>query len=155
MKFPLLAVAVFLYCAWNALDLVDLFLINDWRIAPAVSLSIWLLSGVIYIYLMRKIPYHTNYILVIIALISSLLGTLGSLHIFQHIGFACAYAALLPWTKGVIPWLMGAISWMPSLQWLGSFVGLGIMTPLRISLALLAAIWLIVFAKKYEAINES
>jgi hypothetical protein len=76
-------------------------------------------------------------------LLSSLLGSLGSLNVLQHIGLAMALGALLPWSWCNLPWLIAAISWMPALGWLGSRYFAGYVLPARFFLAALASGWVI------------
>lgn len=66
----------------------------------------------------------------ICGLIMSTLGMLGSLNVLEHMGFACASAALMPWSAYTLLWLIGSVCWMPAFTWLSghlmptySFIG--------------------------------
>lgn len=122
-NYSLVALAILLYTAWNASDLI-----STWRRAPLEHYSwicflIWVTPLVCYRILphLRK-PHDHLYspLLLFGALITSFLGVIGSVNAAQHLAFAFALAAFIPWSWEIAPWLITALSWMPALSWFGN-----------------------------------
>ncbi len=129
--------AVLAYCAWQASDLP-----TSWWSAPAVrwawiAFIIWCIPAVVSIsshYISdqnRKLsPYYLGG-----AIALSLLGTLGSLHALQHLGFAVAIAAFVPPSLPAVVWLGCCIGWMPGFGWFAKLLPFTVILLLQLGLA--------------------
>lgn len=128
-------IAVIAYCTWQASDLP-----TAWYGTPSMrwgwlAMLIWCLP--ILIYFIRRRPLGSNPLLLGMAILSSFLGSIGSLHILQHLGLAFALAALLPLSWPMLIWVPSAASWMSAFGWFARFYPLAIVIVLQIGIALL------------------
>lgn len=113
-------VAVLGYCIWQASDLI-----TSWVTAPAVRYAwiafiIWCAPAVYYVThtILKREKKESEPILLGAAIVVSLIGGIGSLHMLGHIGLALAIAGLMPFRPLVVIWLFTAISWLPSFGWM-------------------------------------
>lgn len=154
---PLVALAILLYCAWNAAELL-----TSWQgTTPLTRLSwlaflIWIAPIVLYWLpgsLLGAAQSPCNPVLLALALLCSLLGVIGSLNTLQYYGLALALAGIMPWSWGMLIWILCAVSWMPALTWLGSHVFPSYILVLRLALASLSVFLLIFTMRKQKEIS--
>lgn len=105
--------AVIGYCGWQALDLPV-----AWWSTPSlnyawVAFVIWSIPIVLFYH-----EHRPQYPLLALAIVTSLIGVLGSLNVFQHIGLVFALASLVPFTWHSVFWMITGVSWMPAFAWL-------------------------------------
>lgn len=108
--------AVVAFCIWQAADLP-----HNWLSFPFLHLSwlaflLWIVPIILYwIPLGATQEKQTTPLLLWLALLSSLIGMLGSLHALQHVGLVLALAAMMPWTSWLsVIWILSAIAWLPA-----------------------------------------
>ncbi|MCB1111257.1 MAG: hypothetical protein H7A37_06580 [Chlamydiales bacterium] len=142
----LLAFAVILYSAWQSS-----ILFSHWVGAPLVLYSwaaflVWMLPIPLFWlhYFITKPEVKWNSFPIWIALILVLFGQMGSFNTLNYFGFAFALSALIPWQWPFLAWIAGSLSWMPALGWVGSYVFPSIIVPVRIILAVAAALWALI-----------
>lgn len=145
----LLALLVLAYCIWNARDLhQSWFYISLYEHYSWIILIIWLLPLLYYwTFTSRPKEQNMNSILLGLALITSLLGVLGSLHILNYIGLALAFAVFVPWSASTWVWLICSFLWMPGSGWIASHLFLEYVQyvfAVRVILAAAASTWLII-----------
>jgi hypothetical protein len=102
-------------------------------------LLIWSLPILVFWILRTPLTFTFNPYLLAIALLSSLVGNLGSLNTICYAGLAFALASFVPYTPWTIFWIAGAISWMPAIGWIGSYYFMAFIYPTRLILAAVAA----------------
>lgn len=117
--------AVLAYCGWQARDL-------DWMSTPAVrwgglAFVLWCLPVLWNQTLAIRSEQVKGYTmpLLLLAVICSLVGSLGSLRVLTHVGLALALAGILPFSAAQLIWLATAVAWMPAFGWLARSLALG------------------------------
>lgn len=110
--------AVVAYCGWQARDL-------DWVSTPAVrwggfAFALWCLPVVWNQVQAIRLEIAKGYTLplLLLAILFSLVGTLGSLRVLKHVGLALALAGTLSFSFSQLFWLATAVAWMPAFGWL-------------------------------------
>jgi len=151
MKFKstnLLGILILAYCVWNAKDLIQSwFQISLYEHYSWIILAVWLLPW-LYFWLIaaRSGERVINSTLLGAALLLSLLGRIGALHLLSYIGLALALAAFVPWSVSTFIWLVCSITWMPVSGWAASHLALNYIRYLfvvRLVIAAAASFWLI------------
>jgi hypothetical protein len=126
--FSFLAYLILIYCIWNSNSLLQTWgQTSYYENYGWILLILWCLPIVYYWTVSKKAEekfHHFNPILLALALFFSILGTLGDLHVFQHVGLAFILAAFIPWSLVNIIWMMASFLWMPASSWIASHVAL-------------------------------
>lgn len=112
--------SVFTYCVWQARDLI-----TAWQRSPHdrlgwLPLIIWLFP-----ILYKRSHLSTGQVdsfplLLVLGLVTSFTGDVGSLNVLKDLGLAMALSGLIPLSPRHLFWTLTAISWMPLFGWLGS-----------------------------------
>lgn len=120
----LLALLILAYCTFNSREMFD-----SWLFAPYERMSwllflIWVLPLLVFLYLKwtgkESSPLKINSLFLWGALLSTLVGIIGTVNAANYIGLALALASFMPWNWLVPIWVVGALSWMPAIGWIGS-----------------------------------
>ena len=140
--FPLVAVAVPFFCAWQSRDLI-----NAWQHSPHdrldwLALLVWLLPLAACVAGKRRAELSANFILLGGAIVTGLLGELSELHFLNHLALALALAGWLKISFRSLPWLLAAVAWMPVFGWWLAPFSEPMILPLRLALALAGALCL-------------
>ncbi len=142
----LLECAILFYCGFMAADLP-----HSWVSTPSVrhawiAFLIWILPWVWIV--VSKIVTHSDKgsspILLGLAVISTLAGTIGSLHILNHFGFALALAGMLPYSWPQLIWLLTSLSWTPAFGYMTKLLAPMQQLALQIALAAIGCVCLLV-----------
>lgn len=118
------ALAILVYCAWQAADLLRAWQASPYDRLGWVALAVWLAAFPALRFSGGRKEYVArgpSPVLAGGALVLAGLGTMGSLNVLQHLGLACALAAWLP-VGGTrrAAWLLASLAWMPVFGWMGS-----------------------------------
>ncbi len=142
----LIELAILLYCGLMAADLPP-----SWASTPSVRhawIAFLLWIGPWTWFIARGIlvgsAKNTTPILLGAAVLSSLAGTIGSLHVLNHFGFALALAGMLPWSWPQLVWLASFPSWTPALGYMTKLLTQSQQLILQIGLAAFGAVWLLI-----------
>ncbi len=138
-----LELAVLMFCAWQAADLI-----TAWRHSPFdrlgwLSFAVWLLP--IGFGLFRGTTLPTGSLpLTAAALVVCLVGRVLDMHLIICGALALAGAALAPAGPRRFLWLIGALCWMPVTGWLLHSFPASAVAAFRLSLALASVgVWLL------------
>lgn len=141
----LIEVAILLYCGWMARDLPQ-----SWVSTPSVRYAwiaffIWLTPWmwVVGRQISADEEKSSTPLLLGFAVVSTLAGSIGSLHILNHFGVALALTGMLPWSWQQMIWLLSSISWTPALGYMTKHFEPVQQLALQISLAAFGGIWLL------------
>jgi len=146
-------VAITLYCAIQSRELLDVWFRSGYDRFAWLILLLWILPIVIPRLLghTSTVPEKQSLIMMPVALLLTLIGQVGSLHIVQHTGLAIALASWVPFSLYQGLWIASAITWMPSFGWIGSKFFYGNIFPIRLLLVGTAAGLLIaVLTRKHK-----
>lgn len=138
-----IAIAILLYCIWNAYNLVIGWLISPFDAGGWIAFIIWI-SPILYVWGINSkyaFPQPHTASFLFLALLLSTGGMLASLNIIEHIALAFALGAFMPWNWNIFFWLIGAISWMPLLGYVSSDLSISMVVILRICISLISAAW--------------
>jgi len=138
-NFPLVGLAVPLFCAWQARDLI-----NAWRHSPHdrlgwLALLVWLAPVARRIAGKKRAELSASFILMGAAIGCGLAGELTELHFLGHVALALALAGWLKISFRSLAWLLTAVAWMPVFGWWLAPVSEALILPLRLALALAGA----------------
>jgi hypothetical protein len=139
-RFPsLIEVAILLYCGWMASDLP-----HSWISTPAVryewvAFVIWASTCLCYMVFM---PKGSTPLFLGLAVVCSLVGSIGSLHILNHLGLALAIAGMLPFSGPQVVWLASFVSWTPALGWFAKLLSPPQEFTLQVLIAIIGSLWL-------------
>ncbi len=133
----LIEFAVLAYCLWQAADLPISWVAAPYARYAWIAFIIWCLPAFYYMTrcILNDSTKESNLYLLGAAILASLLGSLGSLHILRHIGLALAIGGTLPFHALGLVWLAMAISWLPGFGWMVKSLPLQIVPALQIILA--------------------
>lgn len=116
-------IAVLLFCAWLSRDLISSWKSTPFLLLDPLNFFLWI-SPVVAFWLfppenpkITKQQFQTNYLFMGLALLFSLIGKIGDLHVSTHIGLMFALSGFLPWSLCNILWMISALSWMPSVAY--------------------------------------
>ena len=148
MKFirswPLVEVAILLFAAWQARDLI-----NAWQHSPHdrfgwVALLVWLTPPGLRI-INPQADKGANFYLLGAAIGCGLLGELTEVHFLKHVALGLAAGARISFSPRTWPWRLAAVAWMPIFGWWLADFSAGTVFILRLALALASclSIWLI------------
>jgi len=115
-------VAITLYCAWNARDLVGAWQHSSFDRYNWLIMIVWLLPLLFlkHITKNRLTSEKTELLYTGAGLLFSFTGVIGSLNVLEHVALALVIAGWMPFSWIQIAWLLSAISWMPALGWIGT-----------------------------------
>lgn len=118
----LLPILVFLYCAVNASDLVENWIMSGYDTVGAALFALWLVPPAAswVVGSAGKKFFEGGLVLPGLALVFSFSGTLGSLHVLGHAGLAFSIASLVPPVAFHVLWLASSVAWMPASDWFGA-----------------------------------
>lgn len=142
-SFPLVGLAVPLFCAWQARDLI-----TAWQHSPHDRLG-WLALLVWLAPVARRVAgkargkaraeLAASFILMGAAIGCGLASELTELHFLGHVALALAMAGWLKNSWRSLLWLAAAVAWMPVFGWWLAPVSGALILPLRLALALVGA----------------
>lgn len=115
----LLALLILAFCLWKALDIDKLWVqISYWEHFSWILIILWSAPVFFYWIATKESIHHAfNPFLLGLALLFSIAGTIGSLNLFNYLGFACALSAFVPFSLSMFVWLVSSILWMPLTGW--------------------------------------
>ena len=118
---PAIAIVICIYCMVNSLDLIVTWMHPSQSSFGAAALVIWVSPVILYWSLRIRAEEKTEVrpVLLGLGLLLSFNGMVGSLHVLEHMGLACAIASLVPAYPMNLVWLASSLSWMPAFDWLG------------------------------------
>ena len=137
----ILPFVILIYTGWNSSDLIVTWQESPLEVFTWVAFLIWVLP-IAFLY------SKANEVYLALALITSFLGSLGSLHILEHFGLAFALASFVPYSIYSLGWLFCSICWMPIFTWLGAHYFLEGLYDVRFSLALFSLILMLALKRK-------
>ena len=118
---PAVAIAICVYCAFEASHLLHAWFNSPYDYFGWVAFGIWITP--VFQYLFSNSGNNGRRperpLLLGLGLFLSVQGMIGSFNVFQHMGLAFAVAGLMPPLRAHALWLGSAISWMPVFGWLG------------------------------------
>lgn len=109
----ILPIAILLYTSWGALSLVSYWFTSPPDQYGWLAFLIWCFPILVY-----ASRHKCHPIILCLAILTSLMGTLGSMNTLKQLGLSFALAAFIPWSWNLVPWIICAISWMPMLGWI-------------------------------------
>lgn len=122
-SFPLINVALVLFAGWASSDLFRSWLMAPYERYAWIVFLIWLLPIFCYLVLAlftKQKFFFTSVWIPTMALLLTLLGSIGSINTLCYAGLAFALGSLMPWQTSLLFWLFCSISWMPLFGWIGS-----------------------------------
>lgn len=140
------ALLILLYCGWNARELL-----TSWQgrveIGGSIAFLLWILP-IVDTWLIRKKVIQPNISMLMMALVISLIGVLGSVNLVKYIGFAAALASFVPFTWMALPWWLSMLTWTSAFGWFSLHFFPHQAQVIRCVIALFASIWMIYFLRK-------
>ena len=140
------AIAILLLCIWNSRELLW-----GWQsmqeVGGALAFVFWVLP-VVDFWVIRRLKMEPNQILLIMALVVSVIGTLGSVNTIHYISLGLAIAAFLPFSWIELPWLLCMIVWMPAFGWISLKFFPDHRQIVRCILGLLGGLWMLILLRK-------
>lgn len=141
----LVEIAILAYCAIMAADLPQ-----SWVSTPSVryawiAFTLWMVPWIWYVANQIRTDKEkgSSPIILGLAVVSSLLGTIASLHVLNHLGLALALAGMLPFSWPQLVWLGSFISWTPALGWATKLLAPLEQFGLQITIAAFGSLWLL------------
>jgi len=103
-----------------------------------------------------KFPNSNNPYFLLIGIVLTFMGNIGSINTLRYLGFGAAIAGTVPWRSCMIPWLLFSVIWIPAVGWFGIyFFPITFVNLIRLSLISIASIWYIYKLLHLEKPNES
>lgn len=133
MKNLVPALAIVAYCVFSALPLFQ-----TWWNFPTEKFS-WLGFIIWLVPLGLARAKQPSVLFLCLALVATLLGTLGSLNVLKYVGLACALASFVRWSWAFPLWLLSALVWMPVYSVLGAHIFPLVVIPLKLCIPLLTS----------------
>lgn len=151
-SFHWLQLAVIILCAIQSQGLYIAWMSAPFEYKGWIAFLFWSLPIPFYWIFKQNIPLERNRsaIMLGIALIASIMGTLSNFNTFHYVSLAVALASLIPFWWPMIAWILLSIVWMPGFGWLISQYMSHYEMVARIVIAFLAAAGTILFIHKKE-----
>ena len=110
---------ILIYSFINSSELFNSWFTTSYERYTVLFFSIWLIP-IVYIMISKKTFLLLNQSMIWVALLFSLLGSLGEMNTFRYIGLAFALAAFVPYGWHLYLWIPAALAWMPAIGWLAT-----------------------------------
>lgn len=115
------AIAICIYCGLQALGLVYAWKNSPYDRMGGVAFGIWCIP--IFWYWLKQAgmeasPQTGKPLFLGLGLFLSYNGSMGSMHILEHLGLVFALGGIMPTKPIVFLWMAAAITWMPVFGWL-------------------------------------
>ncbi len=133
-------VAITLYTAWNAHNLLGAWLHSPFDRIDSLAFLLWVLP-VACLWVARRFagrPGRVALAAFAIGLIVSFAGVATDLHVLEYAGLAIALMGFLPVQRATFLWLLCAIAWMPAAGWVFSAHGVATVNAVRAAVGFLA-----------------
>ena len=109
---PLITLLICIYCILNSINLIETWQFSQKDRFGIVALIFWITP--VFLFWIRQSKLEGTVkdrpVLLGIALLCSFNGMVGSLHVLEHIGLACAFGALVPPLGINMVWIASSIS---------------------------------------------
>lgn len=117
----IIGIVICFYCAWQSCELVQSWMRSPYDRFGWIAFLIWF-TPVIFFWLRQKQlpdpPPQGRPVYLGLGILSVFIGSIGSLHVLEHMGLAIAIVGLMPFSRLEPIWIFSALSWMPAFGWL-------------------------------------